>query len=134
MVITFVTGVLLRFLYRFLIFQQLNLSPMAITRSPHLWPPSHPGRRDLLWTDCWTCWRGQSQTPPMKTIEGMCATQPLPPIKTTLPYIIQCYTITRLQTVASGTHTTELGPSVCLCYFMNPPAPLQCITTTSLPL
>lgn len=134
MVITFVTGVLKRFLYRFLIFQQLNLSPMAITRSPHLWPPSHPGRRDLLWTDCWTCWRGQSQTPPMKTIEGMCATQPLPPIKTTLLYIIQCYTITRLQTVASGTHTTELGPSVCLCYFMNPPAPLQCITTTSLPL
>lgn len=67
-----------------MIFQQLNLSPMAITRSPHLWPPSHPGRRDLLWTDCWTCWRGQSQTPPMKTTEGMCATQPLPPFKTTL--------------------------------------------------
>lgn len=63
----------------------------------------------------------------------VCHTTP-PPIKTTLPYIIQCYTITRLQTVASGTHTTELGPSVCLCYFMNPPAPLQCITTTSLPL
>lgn len=53
---------------------------MAVTRSPHLWPPSHPGRRDLLWTDCWTCWRGQSQTPPMKTTEGtVCVPCPPPP-------------------------------------------------------
>lgn len=54
---------------------------MAVTRSPHLWPPSHPGRRDLLWTDCWTCWRGQSQTLPMKTTEGtVCVPCPPPPI------------------------------------------------------